>query len=105
MQQSTTNGGSVNLTSGKMTSGTCVSRGNELYQGGTSGCVKQTETGDKIDPRRVLAVLQDLSRSRKRTRERERGRRLMGDCRERGGNVVTGNGISCVNMSVNPTLT
>ena len=99
MQQSTTNGGSVNLPSRKMTSGVCVSRGNELHQGGTSGCVKQSETGDKIDPKRVLEVLQELSRSRKRTRERERGRRLMGDCRERGGNVVAGNGISSVNMS------
>ena len=61
-----------------------------MHQGGASGCFKQSETGDKIDPRRVLAVLQELSRSRKRTRERERGRRLMGDCRDRGGNVVTG---------------
>ena len=47
-------------------------------------CVRQSESGDKIDSRRVLAVLQELSRSRKRTRERERGKRFLGDCRDHG---------------------
>ena len=56
-------------------------------QSGAS-CVQQSAAGDKIDPRRVLAVLQELSRSRKRTRERDRGKRLMADCRDHGPNVT-----------------
>ena len=62
-----------------------LNRNNDLH--GVS-CVQQSETGDKIDPRRVLAVLQELSRSRKRTRERDRGKRLMNDCRDHGGNAT-----------------
>ena len=50
----------------------------------SQSCVQQSESGDKIDPRRVLSVLQELSRSRKRTRERERGKRMMSDCRDHG---------------------
>ena len=67
-------------------------RGELIHDTNEGGCVQQSENGDKVvDTRKVFAVLQEISRSRKRTRERERGRRLMSDCRDRGGNVVTGN--------------
>ena len=74
-----TGGTGMNVPPGnKMSS---MSRANDINN---QSCVQQSESGDKIDPRRVLAVLQELSRSRKRTRERERGKRLMGDCRDHG---------------------
>ena len=63
-----------------------VTRGSDVHVGGS--CVQHSETGDRIDPRRVLAVLQELSRSRKRTRESHRGKRLIGDCRDLGSNVT-----------------
>ena len=79
----TTNIGASLATSGKMNS---LSRNIDMQSG--ASCVQQSAAGDKIDPRRVLAVLQELSRSRKRTRERDRGKRLMADCRDHGPNVT-----------------
>ena len=100
MPQSTSNSMNVSLPpGGKITS---VPRGNDIHTGGN--CVQQSETGDKIDPRRVLAVLQELSRSRKRTRERDRGKRLMGDCREHGGNVTGIHIISRVGRGIEQIL-
>ena len=78
---STAGGVNVTLSSGGKISS--LPRNNDLH---TNSCVQQSETGDKIDPRRVFAVLQELSRSRKRTRERDRGKRLLGDCRDHGVN-------------------
>jgi hypothetical protein len=79
--QSATAGLNVTLPSGGKIGS--LTRNTDLH---SVSCVQQSETGDKIDPRRVLAVLQELSRSRKRTRERDRGKRLMNDCRDHGGN-------------------
>ena len=77
VQQSTSTGVHITHSSGgKLGS---LNRNNDFH---ASSCVQQSETGDTIDSRRVLAVLQELSRSRKRTRERDRGKRMMGDCRD-----------------------
>ena len=79
LSQTAGSGMNVSLPPGnKMSS---LPRANDMN---SQSCVQQSESGDKIDPRRVLAVLQELSRSRKRTRERERGKRLMADCRDHG---------------------
>ena len=91
LAQSGSNGVNATISSG--TKITSVSRCNDLQ---TGSCVQQTETGDKIDPRRVLAVLQELSRTRKRTRDRDRGKRLISDCRDPGGSVT--------GMNINSTL-
>ena len=76
-----TAGGGMNVTLPSANKLSSFSRPNDMNN---QSCVQQSDTGDKIDSRRVLAVLQELSRSRKRTRERERGKRFLGDCRDHG---------------------